>query len=59
MEEVTKDDYIEVINCLALAQISSTSLATANFSGLIYIYDLETNKLKNAFSAHFLGILQL
>ena len=52
-----KDDYIEVINCLALAQISSTSLATANFSGLIYIYDLETNKLKNAFSAHPIPIL--
>lgn len=48
-----------MINCLALAQISNTSLATANFSGLIYIWDLETNIIKNIFSAHFLGILQL
>ena len=36
-EEIYSNDYIEVINCLSLVEISNNLLATANFSENIYI----------------------
>ena len=36
-EEIYSNDFIEVINCLSLVEISNNLLATANFSENIYI----------------------
>ena len=55
--QFNEGNSIELVNCLAIAEIGNNSIATSNFSEFIYIWDLENNSLIKKFSAHKQGIL--
>ena len=44
-----EDDSMELINCLAIAEMNNNSIATGNFSDNIYIWDILTNTLITTF----------
>ena len=54
-----EDNRIELINCLSISEVNNDKLATGNFSGEIFIWEIETNEFVTSFQAHYQGVLQL